>query len=101
MRSSIEERSQTLIMICEELCPSSDESKFPGSPADSQFAQMSIAGHIAQWNRAPTMSIKQLWSVVRRAVGAGRTCIDLLCASHARVRHGYGTTVISLPSRRV
>ena len=51
---------RTLIMMCEELCPSSVESRFPGKPADSQFEHMSIEEHIAQWNRAPTISCRQL-----------------------------------------
>ena len=52
--------SVTLIIMCVELCPSSVDSKLPGSPADSQLEQMSMEGHTAQWNRAPTISIKQL-----------------------------------------
>ncbi len=56
-------RSQTLIMICDELWPSSEESRLPGKPADSQLEHMSMDGHMAQWNRAPTMSCKQLSSL--------------------------------------
>ena len=54
----------TLINICEEVCPPSAESKFPGRPADSQFAQMSTESQIAQWKRAPTMSSRQLYDTL-------------------------------------
>jgi len=55
----------TLIRICDELCPPSAESRFPGRPADSQLEQMSTKSHIAQWNRAPTMSRRQLLETER------------------------------------
>lgn len=38
----------TLIRMWDELCPPSDESRFPGNPADSQFEQISTESHIAQ-----------------------------------------------------
>lgn len=47
-------------MIWDELWPSSEESRFPGRPADSQLEHISTASQIAQWNRAPTMSSMQL-----------------------------------------
>jgi len=51
-------------MICEDMCPPSEESKLPGSPADSQLEQMSTESQIAQWNRAPTISCKQLELII-------------------------------------
>ena len=49
-------------MMCDELCPPSDESRLPGKPAVSQFEQMSISIVVqsTQWKRGPTMSCWQL-----------------------------------------
>jgi sulfatase maturation enzyme AslB (radical SAM superfamily) len=76
----------TFIIICEDMCPPSEESKLPGSPADSQLEQMSIESQIAQWNRAPSMSCKQL-NFIRYCnhVAIGH----LLCTLDAGMFHGY------------
>ena len=41
-------RLRTLIMICEESCPPSEESRLPGNPADSQFEHMSTETQATQ-----------------------------------------------------
>ena len=74
-------------MICEDMCPPSEESKLPGSPADSQLEQMSTESQIAQWNRAPRMSCKQLVLVISYC-NHDSIC-HLLCTLDARMFHGY------------
>src|SRR6267154_5323385 len=74
-------------MICEDMCPPSEESKLPGSPADSQLEQISTESQIAQWNRAPRISCKQLGLVISYCDHV--TMGHLLCALDAGMFHGY------------
>lgn len=77
----------TLIMICEDMWPPSGESRLPGKPAASQFWQMSMFSHWAQWNRAPMISCMQL----RRGLDPDRVYgnyQDSLCAMDPYVCHG-------------
>ena len=79
----------TLIIIWDELWPSSEESRFPGRPADSQFEQISTESHMAQWKRAPTMSSKQLQEM-KYIIFCKRTTIlfdHLLSTFNSRVCH--------------
>ena len=81
----------TLIMIWEELWLSSEESRFPGRPADSQFEQISTESQIAQWKRAPTMSSIQLKGKRRSSTYEYRQfhCYHLLSTFNPRVCHSY------------
>ena len=84
----------TLIMICDELWPPSGASKLPGSPAASQFEHMSTESQIAQWNRAPTMSIKQLYHMLVQPVRSlSLMWVNLLCTFYPLMREGYSSFV--------
>lgn len=86
MCSTLRKIRNTLIIICEDMWPPSEESKLPGSPADSQLEQMSIETQIAQWNRAPRISCRQL-KFIRYCNHV--TIGHLLCTLHAGMFHGY------------
>ena len=73
----------TFIIMCEETCPPSAESRLPGRPAASQLEQMSTFSHIAQWKRAPTISCMQLEPSISPIAG---TMVSILLTAHNVLR---------------